>query len=234
MMQVKCNLCGGENDVHPGQKMLFCAYCGSALALEEQRGPEHLILPHKRSDRQAEEALRSHLLSKNRGQPKDVEINFFFLPFLMLEDETGKAETVQAPGVPAIAGNLAFSPAGNYRFYEEQHAENQKIIPFNDITKGTIRILHLPVYQLTYRMGRQNYEATVIGESWQVLADELPPEGAVQLDAHNVLIAAVLFVSYLLIGKLASGWPARLFILLAAGTVGFVFYKLRSRVVKKA
>ena len=70
-MKVQCNLCGGENEVHPGQEMLFCEYCGSSLALERNGGPEHLILPHERNDKTAGEALRSLLAEKNMARPKD-------------------------------------------------------------------------------------------------------------------------------------------------------------------
>ena len=60
-MRVHCDLCGGDNEIHPGQEMLHCSYCGSSLAIEDDGGTDHLILPHERRDSKAEKALVSLL-----------------------------------------------------------------------------------------------------------------------------------------------------------------------------
>ncbi len=232
-MQVKCDLCGGDNTVHPGQKMLFCSYCGSALTIEKKKGPEHLILPHKRNDKHAGEALQSWLLSKNRPRPKDVKLEFSYLPFLMMEDEKGRAATIQVPGTPPIAGNLPFPPAGNYSFFDEALAGNEKVVPFQRVEEGILRILHLPVYTARYSAGGGPWEASIIGESWQMLCDEMPGERDTDLDIKNVLIAAALFTVYLVIGKAAPGLLSRFALIFFAGSLGFLGYFLRMKLVKK-
>ncbi|MCD6379785.1 hypothetical protein J7M07_04995, partial [bacterium] len=90
-MIVKCKLCGGENRVYPGQKMLKCSYCGSALQVDSSYYPEHLILPHKRNDKTAEDILCSFLLKHNMERPRKLEIKFYFVPYTMIEDENGKS-----------------------------------------------------------------------------------------------------------------------------------------------
>jgi len=126
-MQVKCRHCGGENAVHPGQQMLFCSFCGSALAIERTEAPEHLILPHKRNDRSAEEALRSHLLSKKRGRPEVKKTLFAFAPFLLVENEKGDTDLTPASG--NVETSIPYPPAGNYRFFDEVIADGETIIP---------------------------------------------------------------------------------------------------------
>jgi len=116
-MQVKCLHCGGENAVHPGQRMLFCSFCGSALAIERTEAPEHLILPHKRNDRNAEEALRSYLVSRKRGRPEVTKTLFAFAPFLLVEDGKGDTDLVAASG--RVVSSIPYPPAGNYRFFDE-------------------------------------------------------------------------------------------------------------------
>jgi hypothetical protein len=233
-MQVKCNLCGGGNTVHPGQKMLFCSFCGSALSIEKKKGPEHLILPHKRNDKHAGEALRSWLLSKNRPQPKNIKLEFSYLPFLMIEDDKGKTSTALAPGIPFIAGNLPYPPAGNYRFFDETLAGDEKVVPFKRIEEGILRILHLPVYEARYDAGGGHWAASIIGESWQMLSDAIPKERSADLDFKNVLIAACLFVVYLLIGKMAPSTLSRFVLIFIAGSLGFLGYYLRTKLVKKS
>jgi hypothetical protein len=128
-MQVKCRHCGGENAVHPGQRMLFCSFCGSALTIERTEAPEHLILPHKRNDRSAEETLRSHLLSKKRGRPEVKKTLFAFAPFLLVENEKG--DTDLAPASGNVETSIPYPPAGNYRFFDEALADGETIFPLD-------------------------------------------------------------------------------------------------------
>ena len=111
-MIVKCELCGGENRVHPGQKMLKCSYCGSALLVDDSNYPEHLILPHKRNDKAVEDILRSFLLKRNMGRPRKIEIKFCFVPYTMIEDENGKSSGYPAKGAPLTASPIPDPPAG--------------------------------------------------------------------------------------------------------------------------
>ena len=128
-MLVKCRHCGGENAVHPGQRMLFCSFCGSALAIERTESPEHLILPHKRNDRGAGEALRSYLLSRKRGKPEVLKTDFAFAPFLLIEDENGDTDLVPAPG--SMETRIPYPPAGNYHFFDDSLADGEKVIPLD-------------------------------------------------------------------------------------------------------
>jgi hypothetical protein len=126
-MLVKCRHCGGENTVHPGQRMLFCSFCGSALAIERPEAPEHLILPHERNDRNAEEALGSYLLSRKRGKPEVTKRLFGYAPYLLVEDEKGATDLV--PASDGVETPIPYPPAGNYRFFDESFAGSETVIP---------------------------------------------------------------------------------------------------------
>lgn len=229
-MQVECSLCGGENEIHPGQKMLLCSYCGSALAIDGRNGPEHLILPHERSDRYAREELCSFLLTRRMQRPKDIKVDFSYVPFLAVEDEKGQTGTISgAAKPPAGASALPYPPAGCYRYFDEKLAGTEKVAPVTKTDKNTTRILHIPVYRMRYEAGGGTWRATVIGESWQVYADDFPPEQPSTLNVQNVLIAAGLLVAYLFLGKLGHGWLPRFAITFTAAAAGFVFLTLRKR-----
>ncbi len=233
-MQVKCSLCGGENEIQPEQKMLMCSYCGSALAVDEGGGPEHLILPHERNDRHAREAITSHMLERGTQRPRDIGIEFSYVPYLMIENEKGRMITV--PGTakaPAGTGALPYPPAGNYRFFDERLAGKETIIPVKESVKGATRILHLPIYRMRYTAAGKKWNASAIGESWQVYADDYPPEQPSTLNAQNLLIAAALFAAFLFIGKLGHGWLARFVLILAASSAAVTFFTLRRKITEK-
>ncbi|HUV35392.1 MAG TPA: hypothetical protein VMX58_00450 [Patescibacteria group bacterium] len=233
-MHVSCSLCGGENEIHPGQKMLLCSYCGSSLAVDALNGPEHLILPHERNDRHAGEELCSFLLARRMPRPKDIKVDFSYTPFLAVEDEKGRAGTI--PGSadpPAGASTLPYPPAGCYRFFDEALAGAERIVPVERTENGTTRILHIPVYRMLYTAAGGTWRATVIGESWQVHADEYPPERPSIVNMQNVLIAAGILAAYLFIGKLGHGWLSRFVVTFAAAAMGYVFLALKRKVTEK-
>ena len=232
-MIVKCSLCGGDNEVHPGQKMFACAYCGSACAIDDNRGPEHLILPHERNDRYAEDALRSYLLERRRQSAKIVRIEFAYVPFTMIEDERGRMRTVSAAARTWAPGSLPHPPAGNYRFFDERLAGDEKVHPVEKKCEASERILHLPLYRITFTMRGREWVSTVAGVSWQVYADELPPETPSGFHLPNLLLAGGLFVVFLFIGKAIPRWPARFALLLLAPSLGYAAYLLRVRLVKQ-
>ena len=236
-MQVNCRLCGGENSIHPGQEMLFCSYCGSALAIEEDRGPERLILPHQRNDRHAEEALRSFLAAKSLALPKDIKLDFAYIPYSMLEDDRGRLFGQPGRGSWPEAGPLSFPPAGEYRFFDELLAGDEKVIPLDE-DPGTLaeaaRILFLPLYRVRYRAAGKKYRALIMGESYYVFADSLPPERPRSVSMPNILAATSMAVVYLFLGKLGHSTAARILVIMAVSLAGWGVFSLRARMVSRS
>ena len=231
-MIVSCNLCGGESRVHPGQKMLFCSFCGSALAIQKERGLEHLILPHERNDKSAGEALRSYLMSKRRGRCEIGEIRFAYLPFVLVEEENGRTNVIPASG--EAWASVSYPPSGNYQFFDETIAGNEKVVPLSDEAVEGERLLHLPVYEVSYKAGGFMGSAAVIGGSWQVQLEDLPPETGEPFDFSRALKAAALFTLFLFIGKLTTGWLGRFALTMATAAAGYAIITIRERVVNRA
>jgi hypothetical protein len=231
-MLVRCSLCGGENAIKPGQEMLACSYCGSALAIDKAPGPEHLILVHARDDRAAESVLRSFLIEKGRKRPVGAKIDFAFVPYAMIE--TGDGETSIAPACASLApqGGVPYPPAGEYRFFDASGAPSEKILPADRIDKDAIRVVHLPVYGIRYEAGGWKGRASVVGESWQVIAAELPPERPRALNLGILVAAALLFAAYLVIGKFASGVLGRLALIMAASSAGYALFNIYEKATK--
>lgn len=233
-MQVRCSLCGGESEIHPGQKMLSCSYCGSSLAVEERSGPEHLILPHERNDRFAEEAVRSLLARRKLAAPKDLAAEFFYLPYLMIKDDRGKMRTVPAPGAPSWALPLPYPPAGNFCFFDPDLAGEGKVVEAKEVPDEAHRILHLPVYRVRYRAAGKKFSAVVSGESLLVVADAYPPERPQSLSMPNILAAAALFVLLMFAGKIAQGHVGRFLMISILASAGYAGFMLRERMIRNA
>jgi hypothetical protein len=217
--------------------MLFCSYCGSALAIEEDRGPERLILPHKRSDRHAEEALRSFLAARNLASPKDIKLEFAFVPYTMLEDDRGHLFGQPGRSTWPELGPLSFPPAGDYRFYDESHAGEEKVFPLDE-NAGTIaraaRILFLPLYRVKYRAAGKKYRALIMGESYYVFADALPTERPASVSVPNIIAASAIVVAYLFVGRLGHSEPARILVIMTAALAGWGVFALKTRITGRS
>ncbi len=233
-MLVRCDLCGGESEIHPGQEMLFCGYCGSALAIESGNAPEHLILPHERNDRHAEQALRSLLTEKRLARPADIKVEFCYVPFVIAESDNGGMRTLPAPGAPSWAKPLPFPPAGNYSFFEPGLAGKEKVFEIREVPAATRQLLHLPVYRIAYRSAGGGYSAVVAGESLLVISEKFPPAAGAPASIPNMLAAACLFAAFLFIGRIAAGWAGRAVFIFLAASAGYGFFSLRERMMKNA
>ena len=231
-MLARCSLCGGESRIDPGQEMLVCSYCGAALAIDKPHGPEHLILTHKRNDDDAEKTLQSFLIEKNRKRPVTMATEFSFVPFLLIEDAEGTTAVAHASRSGSILGGVPYPPAGDYRFFDESCAAGESIVPAENIENGTTTIVHLPVYRIRYEAGNWRGKAAVIGESWQVIAEELPPEKSRAMRVGVILAAMGLFIAYLVIGKLASSLIARIALIATASSGGYLLFSIHQRIAK--
>ncbi len=231
-MLVKCSLCGGENEKHPGQEMLFCTYCGSALAVGEDDWKEHLILPHKRDDKSAGEALGSFLSRKNLARPKDIKVEFAYIPYLMIEDDREKMRTLPAPGAPSWSMPLPFPPSGNYCFFDKNLAGDENIVEPKEVPEDTWKILHVPVYRVRYAAAGEKYEAVVTGENLLVISEFLPPTKPSSVNMANILLAAALFVIFLFAGRFGSGFVNRLVYIMLTAAAGFTGMTIWEKVKK--
>lgn len=213
--------------------MAVCSYCGAALAVDKPPGPEHLILSHKRDNAAAEGALQSFLIEQERRRPAKMATDFSFVPFLLIEEADGKTTVARASRSGAPLGGVPYPPAGDYRFFDESCTGGEKVIPAESIENGTATIVHLPVYSVRYEAGTWRGRAAVIGESWQVIAEKLPPEKPRAVRARIILGAVGLFIAYFMLGKVASNFISRLILIVAASCVGYLLFTLHEKVAKQ-
>jgi hypothetical protein len=225
---VHCSLCGGENRLEPGEALLACSFCGASLALEQPKDVERLVLTHTRDDRMAEASLRSHLAEKNRRPPTRVEIDFSYVPFSMIEADDGRLTLAPAARVWPARESSPYPPAGKYDFFDEA-AVKERVAPAREIDPRAARVLHLPVYSMKYEAGEWRGRAAVVGESWQIVAEKLPPERPRRAGAGQVVAGAALFAGYFALAKMTPGLFGSLAAVAAAATAGYCVFALRER-----
>lgn len=228
-MLVQCALCGGETRVEPGQKMLACSFCGASLAVEEPAEPEHLILAHARRDDAAGAALTSLLLERGRERPTRLKTEFAYLPFSFVEDEKGEARLAPAARAWRHADAAPYPPAGEYRYFDDS-TPGEKIVPVDKPNPAATKLVHLPVYAIRYEAGSWRGRASIVGESWQVVADELPPARPRRPSKGLVAGAAGLFAGYLFVACLAPNVVARFVLVAAAAGAAYLAHVVRERV----
>ncbi len=230
----RCSLCGGENEVLPGQKMLVCSYCGSALGLGGSHGPEHLILPHEKNESAAEAVLRSFLAERRLARPSDIKVEFMYVPYVIVEDGRGGMLAAPSRGAPSWASGLPFPPAGDYSFFKEEYANGEKVIPFSGTDDKILRILHIPVYHFRYRAAGKKWDAAVFGESMLVTSGAFPPSRPGLLSIPNILGALALFTLFLFIGRFGAGFAGRFLLVAIAALAGYAAFSIRERITGRA
>jgi hypothetical protein len=194
-------------------------------------------LPHDRNDRHAQEALRSFLAAKSLASPKDIKLDFAYIPYTMLEDDRGRLFGQPGKGVWPEIGPLTFPPAGEYRFFDPSLAGGEKVFEYDEqpeTVAEAARILYLPVYRVRYRAAGKKFRALIMGESYYVFADSLPPERPAGVSVPNMLVAASMAVAYLFIGQLGHSSAARILVIMAAALAGWGAFSLRTRIAGRS
>ena len=229
----RCSLCGGDNEYRPGDEMIACSYCGATLAIEKAEGPERLVLSHERNDALAEGALVSHLIEHERRRPTRMSTQYALVPFLMIEDGEGRITLASAASAAAFKGLAPLVPAGRYDYFDETAGRPVTVLPTETVEPGTIKILHLPVYTIRYEAGAWKGGASIIGESWQVIAPELPGEQRRAAGTGVFLASIGLFMGYLFLGNVVSNLLGRLALIAGASGGGFLLYTMHERVARR-
>ena len=184
-----------------------------------------------------EEALRSFLAAKSLASPKDIKLDFAYIPYTMLEDDRGHLFGQPGRGTWPELGPLTFPPAGSYRFFDESLAGEEKVFPHDEEPKTlaeAARILFLPVYRARYRTAGKKFRALIMGESYYVFADILPPKRPASVSVPNILAAASMAVIFLFIGKLGHSTAARILVIMTAALLGWGAFTLKARIASKS
>jgi hypothetical protein len=208
--------------------MLACSFCGASLALEAPREAERLILSHTRDDKMAEATLRSHLVEKERRRPTRTQTEFSFVPFSMIEADDGGISLAPAACAWRSKESTPYPPAGEYRFLDE-NTVRETVVPADTADPRAMRIIHLPIYQIAYEAAGWRGHAAVVGESWQIVAEELPPAQPRRANMSSVFAAIALFAGYYALARIVPGFAGRLLAVAAAAATLYFMYAIRER-----
>ncbi|OQX84102.1 MAG: hypothetical protein B6D63_05245 [Candidatus Latescibacteria bacterium 4484_7] len=240
-MQVKCNICGGINDIYPGERILRCEYCGNSLSIERGKGPEHLVLLHERDDKMAIEAATSFIMEKTKRTVTCTGTSLHLVPFVVKGNSpsgTSEAATSKKP----FSGLRVVQPAGRFVFFEDfitqategktfqkSDTEAYETIRFEGNASGALRIVHIPIYIVSYRCGNREGEALVTAESWQVTDSDLPPAMEKEFDTSKLILPVSLFLIFTAAGFTAKSFFAGALLVIGGSGLSYLILALRQR-----
>jgi len=232
-MKISCKFCGGSNDIYPDEKITRCAFCGSTIAIEENETLKELVLTHERDDEKAKAAFESFTLKKTNSTIECERIDFFYIPFA--RNSNGKA-------VSSIAKDARFKhlrilhPYGVFTFYKDfmdgtenpTAASSTSVVPA-DSSKPPDGVLYIPIYEIHYRAGQAIGTAYVVGETWQVILDDLPEAGSTRVKPASLKLPVALFLTFMALSFIGKSLVGRLLTVIISGGVTYLILSLKER-----
>ncbi len=235
-----CPQCGGK--VRPEEEDAFatCGFCGSRLYLDPELAVRHEILPAIVPRGELPGRLGRWLADLEAlGSPENVSTRLLYFPFWVIP---GDRRTRIEPAAALLLQDMQrFSlPAGDLKAFREELVGSAELIPATVLLanavprrpdeaapalgdaapKGT-RLVHLPFWEVSFRIGRAEHHVWIDGAGGQVLPATVPASAGGSLDrTYSALLAAIFVVAVAGFLLVLSGGAGRVALGLAALAVG--------------
>lgn len=215
-----CPQCGA--DVSPDEEDSFvtCAFCGSSLHLEPGGAFRHEIVPAVLARDTLAGRLGRWLEDMEAiGSPKAVSARLLYFPLWVLPQATGRPVE---PAAPLLAEPLdGFPlPSGDLKAFREDRAGDAEVIPasirLESLRRDPVgtappaaRLVHVPYWDVAYRVGSQAHRAWIDAVSGRVLPLSDPVSAEARLDRVYAGLLAGTFVIVMLGALLLFAGGAR-------------------------
>lgn len=225
-MDPLCPQCGGVVQSDDDSSLVTCAFCGSSLYLDPGSAVSHEILPPTLRKAQLAERIGSFLSQRETlGRPKRLRARLLFLPYWVVPRPEGE-RVAPAAALGALPLARYVLPSGDFRRFSPVLTGGAEVVPASvmvesllppargseaeAVPKGT-RLVHLPFWEVRYRLGARDYRALVDAAAGQVLPFSLPVSSELWLDWAYSALLGVLFVVLVLGFRLlfagdTAGW----------------------------
>ena len=209
-MNVACPQCGAPVAVLTETRFLRCPFCTSSFTVQEGRGILEYRFAHERDDRLAWSALVAAVEQHADDQAVTRDgCSFEQLPFWLVTLPAGEQRLVQARKHPWGALPAVSLPGGDLLFVTAEDQLPSPDIPLAAAGGGSVRLVYLPLYFLTYHQGSVPARAVVCGVDGRHYAlTQLAPRQTTVPTLHVALIAG-LALALLAEALLIRGVPVR-------------------------
>ncbi len=196
-MALSCPQCGAPVEARTETRFYHCPYCISSFVAEQGVGIAEYYLAHGRDDRLAWSALASDL--EVEGADPSVEqdgCEYLVVPFWLSRSD-GRQRLVPARRHPWFREISLVLPGGDLLYVPEGSDFSPPDIPASEAVgdgagkePGSLALVHLPLYFLTFRVGSSDSRAVVSAVDRRVYLLDSLPRRAVTLPLRHVALVA--------------------------------------------
>ena len=194
-MTLFCPQCGAPAEARTDTRFHHCPFCTSSFVAEQGVGVAEYYLTHGRDDRVAWSALASALEGEGGEQPAErLGCDHLVAPF-WLSRTGGEQRLVPALRHPRLGEASLVLPGGDLLFVPEGSEFTLPDIPAAEALgdgagkePGSLALVHLPLYLLTFRSGDSQYRAVVSGVDRRTYLLDTPPRRASTLPLRHVAL----------------------------------------------
>lgn len=242
-MKIKCTHCGADVPIEETTAFVKCLHCGVALVAQVQQGIAHLIMNGTIEPGQLEPYVQKQMLQREiSGDAEMISSRLFYYPFWRFAPSAGKAKLVAASTPPVESMRIMASPEGDLNAYPEDtpscfHVEEATVLldearataEFSGVslpaTEKSVALVHLPFFQMTYRMGDKEYQVWIDGCSGESLSDVWP---ASTQRSKSTALALVAIVAFILFALQAAFLPLLWLVLVFPLSGVLIFFAVRT------
>lgn len=195
-MTISCPQCGAPLEARTDTRFHHCPFCTSSFVAEQGVGIVEYYLTHGRDDRLAWSALGSAVGEGSDSPVERLGCDHLVAPF-WLSRSGGGQRLVSALRHPWLGEASLVLPGGDLLFVPEGSEFTPPNIPATEALgdgagkePGSLALVHLPLYLLTFRIGDSQCRAVVSGVDRRIYLLDTPPRPASTLPLRHVALVA--------------------------------------------
>lgn len=196
-MTLSCPQCGAPVEARTDTRFHHCPFCTSSFVAEEGVGVAEYYLSHGRDDRVPWSTLASALEGEGAAQSVErLDCQYLVAPFWLSRTGDGQrlVPALRHPWLGEVSllmpgGDLLFVPEG-CEFIPPEISAAEALGDGAGKEPGSLALVHLPLYLLTFRFGDSRYRAVVSGVDRRIHFLETPPRSISAIPLRNVALVA--------------------------------------------
>ena len=193
-MTISCPQCGAPAEARTDTRFHHCPFCTSSFVAEAGVGIAEYYLTHWRDDRLAWSAIAS-AVGEGSGPPVErLGCDYLVAPFWLPRSggERRLAPALRHPWLGEVSlvlpgGDLLFVPEGS-EFTPPDIAAMEALGDGAGKEPGSLALVHLPLYLLTFRIGDSQCRAVVSGVDHRTYLLDSPPRRALTLPLRHAAL----------------------------------------------
>ena len=214
-----CPQCGGAVRPEEEDAFIACPFCASRLYLDRSAAVRHEMLLPVVGRAELPSRLGRWLSDVEAlGRPARISTRLLFFPFWVLP--AGRSSRLEPAAALLAHGLAAFGlPTGDVKAFRHEAVQGGEVVPATILLEGLegareklatagpgrkneARLLHLPFWEISFRIGPRAQKVWIDAAGGRVLPLSVPASSSGRLDRNYTLVTGLAF-AVLLAGFLA-------------------------------